>query len=122
MTKKYSKPILLLSTCWLLIGSWVLLLALILVFLYGFFDKAILEVFLALFGGFAVIVVLSVFATLVHKCSHCGRRFLLEFPGKKHPLARKRMALDHWASTVLDIVSEGRFVCMYCGEEYRTRE
>ena len=52
------------------------------------------------------------------RCPSCNRRFLVESLAQKHPHARKLKGIDHWATTVIDIVKRKKFTCMYCGQEF----
>ncbi len=117
MTRNYGKSNLLRFTCWVIVGAWFFLVASISLFIYGFFNKDILQILVPVFCVFIIIAAIGVTTSLLHRCPNCNRRFLIEIPGSKHVSARKVGGLDFWATVVIDVLSKGRFVCMYCGEK-----
>ncbi len=50
-------------------------------------------------------------------CPSCKRRFLLQTLGPKHPLARKILGMDYWATNAIDVIMHAEFTCMFCGEK-----
>lgn len=55
-------------------------------------------------------------------CPLCHGTPLYEKTCRKHRLANKFGFLNHRASTVLSIVTRGRFNCMYCGTPFRLKK
>ncbi len=55
------------------------------------------------------------------KCSTCGRRMFFEDLAPKHVSAPRIWSMDHWASTVIEILRFGRCSCMYCGSKFVVR-
>lgn len=114
---EYARSISLKIACLAILGSWLLLGITIILFLFGFIYNDLLQTIISVFGLFVAMTAIGVLSSLVHKCPNCNRRFLIETPGEKHESARKLGVLDHWATVVVDVLSNNYFVCMYCGEK-----
>jgi len=71
-----------------------------------------------LIASFALLMLAGLVYTLLAfgaRCPECADYVFVEKPGEKHPAARKRRYLNHWATVVIDILSRREFTCMYCG-------
>ncbi len=116
-TNYYNHSIKLMITSYFVMASWLLLLLCILLFIYGFikidFNHKILYVS---FYAFLFISSMAIFLGLTHKCPNCDKRFLMETPEIKHQNAKHLYHLDYWASTVIDVIFNKQFTCMYCGK------
>ena len=64
--------------------------------------------------GFGLVYILH---ALILLCPNCGKLFLVEQRGQKHPGARKISIATYWATTVLDVIYKNRFTCMYCSAQ-----
>lgn len=122
-TNYYNHSMKLILTSYFVIISWLLLLLCILLFIYGFiemdFNRKILYVS---FYVFLFISFTAIFLGLTHKCPNCNKRFLMETPSIKHQNAKHLYHLDYWASTVIDIIFNKQFTCMYCGKTMRLKK
>lgn len=116
-TSYYRHSMKLMLTSYLVIASWLLLLLCILLFIYGFieinFNHQILYVS---FYAFLFLSSMAIFFGLTLKCPNCDKRFLMETLGIKHRNAKHLYHLDYWASTVIDVIFNKQFTCMYCGK------
>ena len=59
-----------------------------------------------------------IWAAVGVKCSTCGRHMFFEDLGPKHASAPRVWSMDHWASTVMEILRFRRCSCMYCGSKF----
>jgi DNA-directed RNA polymerase subunit RPC12/RpoP len=110
-----------LAACWLAVLSWGELVVVVVLLLLGLVTKRaeLNTVFVLTIGLLVSTVALYVLTALPLRCTHCGRRFLLETMGAKAARARKRGSLDYWATAVIDGILLRRVTCMYCGTEHR---
>ena len=53
------------------------------------------------------------------RCHACGRRLFVETEAPKHPGASRVFGMDHWASSVVNIVRRRQCNCMHCGSLVR---
>ena len=111
----YSHSKELVLTSYLVLASWLLLLFCILLFIYGFIEIDFNHKILYLtFYIFLFISTIAISLSLTHKCPNCDKRFLMETPGIKHQNAKHLYHLDYWASTIVDVIFNKQFTCMYC--------
>ena len=115
------------ATAWLVAASWALLALLIVQFAAAYVYSENTSWFLS---GDAFILILFCFIALAAtylvlalslQCEACGRRFLVEDLGPKHPSATRLLGMDRWASAILGILRRGQCTCMYCGAHIATK-
>jgi DNA-directed RNA polymerase subunit RPC12/RpoP len=53
------------------------------------------------------------------RCPACGRRFLVERHGQRHPHARWVPPFSFCGTVISDVVRRGEFTCMYCAGRCR---
>lgn len=85
-------------------------------------DRIFGFLFLGLFGGFVLFRILSYLQGLRLKCQLCHGPILQQKRCHMHRNAAKFGPLSYRNSTVLDIIGDGVFRCMYCGTPYRLRK
>lgn len=118
--RAYKKSLKLLIACYLAISAWVVLTGLLLVILVASITGSI-KLNLAFATLLIALIILAIgygLLALSLRCEGCGKSLLME-AGVLHKNARKRKGLDHWATTILDVLLVGKFRCMYCGENYQ---
>ncbi|SRR6266436_8255915 len=112
---------------WLVVAAWCVLAFLVAQFslaqiqaLRGTwpFEASVTAVLLAVFVGLAIAYL--AFAIII-RCEFCGKRLFLEVPGPKHPRASRVWGMDHWASSVVNVLRHGQCTCMYCGSVAKVR-
>ena len=117
----YSKNILLRITCIFAAICWLLLF----LFLIGLlinnlgFNLYLFSVFWKpFFIGWLVFSLAYILLALTFHCPHCKKRFLIQTNDKKHRDAQKLRILNYWSSTIINILFDNKFTCMYCGNKY----
>jgi hypothetical protein len=112
---------------WSAAAAWALLLVLIVHFALSAFSPLRATwpandlVFATLLCLFLVSALVYCLLALSLRCPSCGRRFLVEWFGPKHPNAHRLSGMDHWASAVVDVLRRGYCSCMHCGTTIRVR-
>src|SRR5436190_290034 len=114
-------------TAWLVVAAWCVLgLIIVLVCLAQFqglrsawpFQPA---VFVSLFSVLVGLGIVYLGFAIAVRCPSCARRLFVELPGRKHLSASRIWGMDHWASSVVDVLRQGHCTCMYCGSVTRVR-
>lgn len=113
------------SAAWFAVAAWATLALFIILFglaqfqsLRGtwLFEASIVAVVLTAFVCFgAAFIVLAV----PIRCQACGKRLFVETSAPKHPRASRVFGMDHWASSVVNIVRHSQCNCMNCGSLIR---
>jgi hypothetical protein len=112
---------------WFVVVAWALLLVLIAYFALSAFSPLRATwpandlVFVILLCLFLASALAYCFLALSLRCPSCGRRFLVEWLGPKHPNARRLFGMDHWASAIVDVLRRGHCSCMHCGSTISVR-
>ena len=118
--RAYENSLKLLIACYFVISAWLVLIGLLLVILVASTTGStkLNLTFAGLLISLIIIVLGYGLLAWSLRCEACGKSLLIE-AGVLHKNARKRKGLDHWATTILDVLLVGKFRCMYCGENYQ---
>jgi hypothetical protein len=114
---QYSRPMRLRVAAYLVHAVWVGILAMVLLVFAAAVDLVSLAVGLGLLVSVGLGTVLYFCLVLTLRCDACGRRVLVQAISNP-PYAERWHSLNPWGSVVTRIVFQGRFRCMYCGQEY----
>ena len=120
----HPRPRAVLVACYFIALAWIELLAFGVFFVLsainnsGIFDSLSIITLLI----FVVTVCCYLALALRLYCPSCNRRFLLQTLGPKHPLARKILGMDYWATNAIDVIMHAEFTCMFCGEKCNVKE
>jgi hypothetical protein len=120
----HPKPRAVLAACYLIPLAWMEFLAFGVFFVLSAIDK--FSIFESLSKITFIIFVATVccyhILALRLYCPSCKRRFLLQTLGPKHPLARRILGMDYWATNAIDVIMHAEFTCMFCGEKCTVEE
>jgi hypothetical protein len=116
----HPKPRAVLAACYLIALAWIEFLAFGVFFVLSAIDTS------SIFESTLIIFVATVCCYLILAlrlyCPSCKRRFLLQTLGPKHPLARRILGMDYWATNAIDVIMHAEFTCMFCGEKCNVEE
>ena len=117
----YSKNILLRITCIFAAICWLLLCLLLIALLIYNLEVNLYFFFVfwkPLFIGWLLFAIAYILLALTFHCPHCKKQFLIQTNEKKHPHAQKSRILNYWSTTIINILFDYKFTCMYCGNKY----
>ena len=78
-------------------------------------DHLLMVVFIAFF----TVAVFYLPAALFARCTSCNRHIFVEGFRRKHPGFQRYRGLNHFSTTVINVLRDKPFQCMYCGSAYR---
>jgi len=117
----YSRNRFLKCTCIFAVINWILLFIFLTgLLLYNFEIKLYLfTVFWKpLFIGWLLFALAYILLALTLHCPHCKKRFLIQTNEEKHRDAQKLRIFNYWSTTIINILFDNKFTCMYCGSSY----
>ena len=75
-----------------------------------------------LFIGWLLLSLVYILLAFGFHCPNCDKRFLVQTSKEKHPNARKFRLLNYWSTSIINVLFDNKFTCMYCGNSYRTKQ
>lgn len=120
----FPRKILLKITCTFVVICWFLLFIFLIGLLlhnFGFEFNLFSILWKYLLIGCLLFALAYIIMAFFFHCPHCDKRFLIQTNEEKHRNAQKIRILNYWSTTIMNIVLNNKFTCMYCGNSYRTK-
>ena len=105
--------------CWLLLFTFLIGL---LLYNLGFKLYLFAIYWKPLFIGWLFFSFAYILLALIFHCPHCKKRFLIQTNKEKHRNAQKLKIFNYWSTTIINILFDNKFTCMYCGNSYRVKQ
>jgi H+/Cl- antiporter ClcA len=74
---------------------------------------------MGIFAAFFIVAVSYLVAALFARCTNCNRHIFVEGFRQKHPAFQRYKGLNYFSTTVIKVLRDKPFQCMYCGSTYR---
>lgn len=108
----HPRPRAVVVTCYLIALAWIELLAFSVFFVLSAMNNSSIFESLSIITLLIFVVTVCCYLILALRlyCPSCNRRFLLQTLGPKHPLARKILGMDYWATNAIDVIMHAEFI------------
>lgn len=116
----HPRPFAVLTACWLALGVRAVLVLGLLAIPLVLVSQALGEyIYVGVLGAFVITMGVYMILAAGLRCPACGRRFLVERHGQRHPDARRVPPFSLWGTVISDVIRRREFTCMYCSVRCR---